>query len=133
LSWLPCYNPTNLPQDIISGLTVASLIIPQSLSYAQVLVKIPPVLGLVSCFIPQLIYGILGTSKQLSVGPEALISILVASSIREFQKWKDPVGSVGMMISDLDNIQPTALLCCMVGFFTLLLGMFQSLPAAMIY
>ena len=37
-----------------------------------------------------MVYGILGTSRQLSVGPEALVSILVGSSIREFRKWRDP-------------------------------------------
>jgi MFS superfamily sulfate permease-like transporter len=67
LSWAPTYRLNDLRDDIVAGCTVAFLIIPQSLSYAQGLVGIPPMLGLTSAFIPQFIYGILGTSKYLEL------------------------------------------------------------------
>lgn len=126
----------NLQNDIIAGLTVAFLIIPQSLSYAQALVNVPPVLGLYSAFITQFVYAILGTSRQLAVGPEALVSILVGSCIKEFTQWRDdnPTSAAANFntstppIIPFDpyiNIQPTALLCLLVGLFTFLLGFFR--------
>ncbi|KAJ3271060.1 Solute carrier 26 [Terramyces sp. JEL0728] len=133
LGWLPKYNLENLQSDLIAGFTVAFLIIPQSLSYAQALVNVPPVLGLYSAFIPQLIYAILGTSRQIAVGPEALVSILVGSSIKEFTQWRDavPISSIEPQIpmpapiDPMSNIQATTLLCLMVGIFTFVLGFFR--------
>ncbi len=61
--WLPKYEFEQLQGDIMAGLTVAFLIIPQSLSYAQALVNVPPLIGLYSAFIPQIVYAILGTSR----------------------------------------------------------------------
>ncbi|KAJ3250693.1 Solute carrier 26 [Boothiomyces macroporosus] len=133
LGWLPKYNLENLQSDLIAGFTVAFLIIPQSLSYAQALVNVPPVLGLYSAFIPQLIYAILGTSRQIAIGPEALVSILVGSSIKEFTQWRDASPMISMEppiampapIDPMSNIQATTLLCLMVGIFTFLLGFFR--------
>ncbi|KAI8892597.1 sulfate transporter family-domain-containing protein [Globomyces pollinis-pini] len=132
VGWLPRYKLEYLQGDIMAGLTVAFLIIPQSLSYAQALVNVPPLIGLFSAFIPQFIYSCLGTSRQLAIGPEALVSILVGSSIREFTQWRDtPIptdslnGLENLPLSPVQNIQATALLCLMVGLFTFLLGFFR--------
>ena len=142
VGWLPTYRLEQLQYDLVAGLTVATLIIPQSLSYAQALVNVPPVLGLYSAFVTQFIYAILGTSKQLAVGPEALVSILVGSCIKEFTQWRDdnPASASTFLedsigydptmppITPFDpyvNIQPTALLCLLVGLFTFLLGFFR--------
>lgn len=63
LAWIPSYNVSvNLRHDIVAGVTVAFLIVPQSLSYATGLVKIPAVYGLYTCF-PMIIYSLLGTSR----------------------------------------------------------------------
>jgi high affinity sulfate transporter 1 len=127
VGWLSKYKLSDLQSDTIAGLTVASLIIPQGLSYAQALVDIPPVLGLVSAFIPQFVYAILGTSRQFAVGPEALVSILVGSSVREFMLWRDanPMSAFDDGIDPYRNIQATALLCLLIGLFTFLLGIFR--------
>jgi hypothetical protein len=64
LRWLPKYDvKADLLHDVLAGLTVAMLLIPQSLSYASGLAKLEPAFGLYSCFVPILIYGILGTSR----------------------------------------------------------------------
>ncbi|KAH6599947.1 hypothetical protein BASA82_000735 [Batrachochytrium salamandrivorans] len=147
VGWLPRYDLlANLQGDIMAGITVAFLIIPQSLSYAQALVQVPPVFGLYSAMIPLITYSLLGTSRQLAVGPEALVSILVGSSVREFTTWRDSVnaGEGGRVNSTLimsgdaslgdpvvgihdpmANVQATTLLCLMVGVFTFLLGFFR--------
>jgi MFS superfamily sulfate permease-like transporter len=123
--WLPQYNILHLQNDIIAGLTVASLIIPQSLSYSQALVNVPPVIGLISAFISQFIYAVFGTSRQLAVGPEALVSLLVGSSVKEFMKWRDAGVPAGLMDDIYANIQPTALLCLLIGLITFMLGFFR--------
>ncbi|KAF9584255.1 hypothetical protein BGW38_007067 [Lunasporangiospora selenospora] len=79
--WLPHYSMDGFGHDFIAGLTVACLIIPQSLSYATALAHMDPIHGLYSAFIPGILYAILGTSRQLSVGPEALVSMLTAIAI----------------------------------------------------
>ncbi|KAG0005010.1 hypothetical protein BGZ65_012170 [Modicella reniformis] len=69
--------------DLMAGLTVACLIVPQSLSYATALAHLDPVHGLYSAFVPGVLYAIFGTSRQLSVGPEALVSMLVGTAIAQ--------------------------------------------------
>ncbi|KAJ1569351.1 Solute carrier 26, partial [Cladochytrium tenue] len=76
LSWLPRYSVrANLEGDVVAGMT--------ALSYAEALVKIPLVYGRCTCFVPLIVYSMLGTSRQLGVGPEALVSILVGAAISE--------------------------------------------------
>ncbi|KAJ1567374.1 hypothetical protein HK405_006197 [Cladochytrium tenue] len=133
LSWLPRYSVrANLEGDVVAGMTVACLLIPQALSYAQALVKIPPVYGLYTCFVPLIVYSILGTSRQLGVGPEALVSILVGAAISEKSGMKGGGSGVGEDGGDADpadamaeNIAIANFLGLLVGVFTLLLGVFR--------
>lgn len=72
-----------LPQnDIIAGLSVAFMAVPQSLSYANS-AGLPAVFGLYGCFTPCLAYAVLGTSRQLAVGPVAVTSLLIASKLKQ--------------------------------------------------
>ncbi|KAI8998192.1 sulfate transporter family-domain-containing protein [Gaertneriomyces semiglobifer] len=133
VGWLPEYKWSSyLQSDILAGITVAFLLIPQGLSYAQALVKIPPVHGLYTACVPLLVYAFFGTSRQLGVGPEALISILVGATIRENIQTKDG-STAGDMASMLllqdartqEAIAMATLLGLMVGVFTFLLGFFR--------
>lgn len=80
--WLPNYNFSLFRYDFLAGLTIASLAIPQGISYAN-LARIPPVIGLYSSFVPPFIYAIFGSSKNLAVGTVAACSLLIASTIGE--------------------------------------------------
>nr|ABK26681.1 unknown [Picea sitchensis] len=80
LEWLPTYSFRLFKSDIVSGITIASLAIPQGISYAK-LANLPPVMGLYSSFVPPLIYAILGSSTDLAVGTIAVVSILLASML----------------------------------------------------
>ncbi|KAF8400768.1 hypothetical protein HHK36_014068 [Tetracentron sinense] len=80
--WLPKYNLRLLRYDVLSGITIASLAIPQGISYAK-LANVPPILGLYSSFVPPLIYAVFGSSKDLAVGTVAAASLLLASIIEE--------------------------------------------------
>ena len=80
LDWLPTYKKEYLGGDLSAGITVGIMLIPQGMAYAMI-AGLPPVFGLYAALIPQVIYGILGTSRQLSVGPVAMDSLLVASGL----------------------------------------------------
>lgn len=80
LEWLPNYQRKYLGGDLSAGLTVGIMLIPQGMAYAMI-AGLPPVFGLYAALIPQVIYGILGTSRQLSVGPVAMDSLLVAAGL----------------------------------------------------
>ena len=66
--------------DVFAGLTVGIMLIPQGMAYALI-AGLPPVYGLYASIVPQLIYAILGTSRQLSVAPVAMDSLLIAAGV----------------------------------------------------
>lgn len=78
--WLPKYNFSLFRFDLLAGVTIASLAIPQGISYANI-TKVPPVVGLYSSFVPPLIYAVFGSSKNLAVGTVAACSLLIAQTI----------------------------------------------------
>ncbi|OEK03984.1 SulP family inorganic anion transporter [Roseivirga misakiensis] len=80
LSWLPNYKKAYLSNDLFAGLTVGIMLIPQGMAYALI-AGLPPVYGLYASVVPQIIYAIFGTSRQLSVAPVAMDSLLVATGI----------------------------------------------------
>ncbi|MFC5048301.1 SulP family inorganic anion transporter [Aquimarina hainanensis] len=80
LEWFPNYKKTYLIGDISAGITVGIMLVPQGMAYAMI-AGLPPVFGLYASLIPQLVYAIMGTSRQLAVGPVAMDSLLVASGL----------------------------------------------------
>ncbi|XP_019155865.1 PREDICTED: probable sulfate transporter 3.5 isoform X2 [Ipomoea nil] len=88
LDWLPHYNLNLFMYDVLAGITIASLAIPQGISYAK-LANIPPIIGLYSSFVPPLIYAVFGSSKHLAVGTVAASSLLIAATIEEVVKPQD--------------------------------------------
>jgi len=81
--WIRSYDKSDLRGDLIAGITVGVMLIPQSMAYA-VLAGLPPVYGLYASVFPMIIYGILGTSRELAVGPAAIICILIVAGVSEF-------------------------------------------------
>lgn len=80
LDWLPNYRREWLRGDLSAGLTVGVMLIPQGMAYAM-LAGLPPIHGLYAVTLPLFVYAILGTSRQLAVGPVAMVSLLTAASI----------------------------------------------------
>lgn len=78
LNWLPEYDRTKAIGDFIAGVTIGLTMIPQSLAYAN-LANVPPVYGLYSAFAGSIIYMVLGTVKEVSIGPTSLMSIITIS------------------------------------------------------
>ena len=98
---------------MVAGITVAILLIPQGMAYALI-AGLPPVYGLYAALTPQIVYTIMGTSRQLAVGPVAMDSLLVAAGL----------GTLSI-VGTADYIQMAILLSLMVGIIHLILGIFK--------
>ncbi|XP_019096827.1 PREDICTED: probable sulfate transporter 3.4 isoform X2 [Camelina sativa] len=90
-TWGSHYDLKLFRSDVVSGLTIASLAIPQGISYAK-LANLPPIVGLYSSFVPPLIYAVLGSSKHLAVGPVSIASLVMGSMLSEsVSPTQDPI------------------------------------------
>lgn len=110
---MPNYKKAHLNKDLAAGLTVGVMLVPQGMAYAMI-AGLPPVYGLYAAMIPQVIYAIFGTSRQLAVGPVAMDSLLVAAAVT--------------MIAEVGTdqyITLALLLAFMMGAVQLVLGLFR--------
>ena len=113
LSWLPNYNKEALSGDLSAGLTVGVMLIPQGIAYAMI-AGLPPIYGLYTAMTPQVIYAVFGTSRQLSVGPTAMDSLIVAAGIT----------SIATVNPD-NYIAAAILLAFLMGVMQLAFGVFK--------
>ncbi|KAK3606368.1 hypothetical protein CHS0354_042003 [Potamilus streckersoni] len=88
---IPCYKiirkyklKSDFPNDIICGLTVGIMQIPQGMAYS-LLADLPPVVGLYTGFFPVIIYFFFGTSRHIAMGTAAVVSLLTGSVIAKFE------------------------------------------------
>ncbi len=77
---LRAYQPTWLRGDLLAGITVAAYLVPQCMAYAE-LAGVAPVAGLWAILPPMLLYALIGSSPQLSVGPESTTAVMTAAAI----------------------------------------------------
>ncbi|CAM9002339.1 unnamed protein product [Rhodiola kirilowii] len=90
LEWGRDYNLEKFRGDLIAGLTIASLCIPQDIGYAK-LAYLQPQYGLYSSFVPPLIYAFMGSSKDIAIGPVAVVSLLLGTMLsNEIDPVKNP-------------------------------------------
>lgn len=80
LNWARDYKVSMFKNDLLSGLTLASLCIPQSIGYAA-LAQLKPQYGLYTSVVPPLIYSTMGTSRELAIGPVAVVSLLISAMV----------------------------------------------------
>lgn len=112
-SWARRYNRDQLAGDLMAGIIVAIMLVPQSMAYA-LLAGLPPQVGLYASIVPVILYGIFGTSRTLAVGPVAMVSLLVASSV-------GPLAAVGSS----EYIQLALTLALMAGVIQALMGLLR--------
>lgn len=113
LDWLPNYKKASLKGDVGAGLTVGVMLIPQGMAYASI-AGLPAVYGLYASIVPIIIYALFGTSRQLAVGPVAMVSLLTATAVGSFEG-----------LSASDYISYAILLALLVGAIQFLLGVFR--------
>lgn len=82
LNWITGYNRGDLASDGMAGLIVAIMLVPQGMAYA-LLAGLPPEVGLYASIVPLVFYGLLGSSRALAVGPVAIVSLMVATTLGE--------------------------------------------------
>ncbi|KAL1536223.1 Sulfate transporter 1.3 [Salvia divinorum] len=87
LEWGKRYNLTKFKGDLIAGLTIASLCIPQDIGYSK-LANLSPQYGLYSSFVPPLVYALMGSSRDIAIGPVAVVSLLLGTLL---QNEIDPI------------------------------------------
>jgi SulP family sulfate permease len=80
MDWLAHYERKHLPGDALAGVSVATLLIPQAMAYA-LLAGLPPQVGLYASLLPLAVYALLGSSRFQSVGPSALLSLLIVTQV----------------------------------------------------
>ena len=113
ISWLPRYQRAWLRADIMAGLAVWAMMVPQALAYAGI-AGVPPIYGLYAIPLAMLAYAFFGTSRTMSVGPESAIAIISAVT-------------VGALVAQNPEefIALTSLLALIVGVMFLLFGIFK--------
>lgn len=116
LDWLVHYRRQDLVGDILAGIIVTIMLVPQAMAYA-LLAGLPPEIGLYSSILPLIIYGLLGTSRTLAVGPVAIVSLLVATGISAL-----PTADPGTAAYMTEYISLALTLALLVGIIQLLMG-----------
>lgn len=80
LTWFEGFDASVLRADFVSGLTVALVLVPQSMAYAQ-LAGLPAYYGLYAAFLPPMVAAMFGSSRQLATGPVAVVSLMTATAL----------------------------------------------------
>jgi SulP family sulfate permease len=114
LGWLANYRRPDLGGDLTAGAIVAVMLIPQGMAYAA-LAGLPPVVGLYASTVPLVLYALFGSSRQLAVGPVAIVSLLTLSGI---QQLAEPGSS--------EFVAYALLLALLVGVIQLGLGLIRG-------
>lgn len=112
--WIRIYNWNEyLQADLMAGITVGVMLVPQSMSYAK-LAGLQPIYGLYSGFVPIFVYSIFGSSRQLAIGPVALVSLLVSNVL-------------GRIVDPSDDLytELAILLALMVGIMECIMGLLR--------
>ena len=114
LAWLPeLRDKQTLRADLIAGLTVALVLVPQSMAYAQ-LAGLPAYFGLYAAFLPPMVAALFGSSRQLATGPVAVVSLLTAAAL-------EPIAASG----SAGYVAYAITLSLIVGLFQLSLGLLR--------
>jgi SulP family sulfate permease len=113
LEWLPNYNKSLFKGDLLAGITVGIILIPQGIAYALI-AGLPPIYGLYCALVPQVIYAIFGSSRQVAIGPVAMDSLIVATGV-----------STLALAGSESYISIAILLGLLVGTIQFILGVFS--------
>ena len=118
LAWLPHYHRRLFGADLLAGIIVTVMVIPQSLAYA-ILAGLPAVVGLYASILPQLVYCLFGTSRTLAVGPVAIIALMTGAALSAVASPGSPEYlQAALVLSLLSGGMLAAMGLMKLGFFT---------------
>ena len=80
VSWLPAYDRSWLRPDILAGLTVWALLVPEAMAYAS-MAGLPPEAGLYAALPPLVLYAVFGTSRHVTVGPSSAVAVMAGATV----------------------------------------------------
>ena len=113
MDWAPKYRSQTLVSDLVAAVIVTIMLIPQSLAYA-LLAGLPPEVGLYASILPLIVYAIFGSSRQLAVGPVAILSLMTAAA----------AGKIAAQGSS-EYIQAAIILALLSGVILMVMGLFR--------
>jgi len=117
LSWLPHYTRRLAGADLLAGVIVTVMVIPQSLAYA-LLAGLPAVVGLYASLLPAVAYALLGTSRTLAVGPVAIIALMTGAALSEVAApGSSAYLQAALVLSLLSGLMLAAMGLLRLGFF----------------
>ena len=96
----------DLHRDVVAGVVLAALLVPQGMAYAQ-LAGVPPVTGLYATLVPLVVYFLLGPSRILVLGPDSAVSPLVAAAIIPLAAPGDPSARIALagLLADRSSVR----------------------------
>ena len=113
LKWVRSYSREDLKADMVAGLVVTMMLIPQSLAYA-LLAGVPAEVGLYASILPLIAYSLFGSSRTLSVGPVAVVSLMTMVSLSNI-----------VAQGSADYLSAAIALAFLSGLFLLIIGLFK--------
>tara|TARA_R100000988_G_scaffold103032_1_gene80451 strand:- start:4097 stop:5830 length:1734 start_codon:yes stop_codon:yes gene_type:complete len=113
LNWGRQYRAAQFTDDLLAAVIVSVMLVPQSLAYA-LLAGLPPEMGLYASILPLMVYAVFGTSRSLSVGPVAVVSLMTAAAVARLE-----------LADAAQVIAASTLLAMMAGLFLVLLGLLR--------
>ncbi|MBE0464593.1 MAG: SulP family inorganic anion transporter [Halomonadaceae bacterium] len=117
-TWLPHYHKRLLGADMLAGVIVTAMVIPQSLAYA-LLAGLPAVVGLYASILPQLFYTLMGTSRTLAVGPVAIIALMTGAALSPIaQPGTEAYLQAALVLSLLSGLILVTMGALRMGFFS---------------
>lgn len=117
-TWLPHYHKRLLGADMLAGVIVTAMVIPQSLAYA-LLAGLPAVVGLYASILPQLFYTLMGTSRTLAVGPVAIIALMTGAALSSIaQPGTESYLQAALVLSLLSGLILVTMGALRMGFFS---------------
>jgi SulP family sulfate permease len=112
--WLRSYQRDDLRHDALAGVTTAVLLVPQAMAYAT-LAGLPPIVGLYASTVALVVYALVGTSRQLAVGPVAMVSLMVSAGVSQLA-----------VPATAEYIGLAVLLALMIGVIQTLMGLLRA-------
>ena len=122
--WVQSYSRKHVVADVVAGVTVGVMLIPQGMAYAK-LASLPPIHGLYASLVPVLVYGVFGTCRDLAVGPTAIVSLIIGEAV---DAEAATLGLGSDAAGTAFRIEAAAAMALLVAIFTWILGVLSAGP-----